>query len=69
MAEALQDAGSHQGSTFYEHEGFAAAVRGEGQVAVTVEDGLKAVVLGMAAQVSAREGRRVEIVDSGWSYR
>ena len=33
-----------------------AAVRGEGPVEVTADDGRKAALMGMAAQASARDG-------------
>jgi predicted dehydrogenase len=59
-AEAMA-AGSHHGSTFYEHLGFRRAILGEGPIEVSVEDGLKAVAMGMAAELSAREKRAVEI--------
>jgi myo-inositol 2-dehydrogenase / D-chiro-inositol 1-dehydrogenase len=56
---ALLAAGDHNGSTFYQHKRFCAAVRGEGPVEVTLDDGWRAVVMGMAAQVSARDGAAV----------
>ena len=57
----LLDAGDHNGSTFYQHEGFLALVRGERDVAeVSFEDGLKAVAMGMAAQHSAATGQVVD---------
>lgn len=52
----LLTAGDHNGSTFYQHQRFCAAVRGEGQVEVTLDDGWKAVAMGMAAQLSANQG-------------
>ena len=56
----LLDAGDHNGSTFYQHEGFLALVRGERDVAdVTLDDGLRAVAMGMAAQESAATGQSV----------
>lgn len=54
-------AGAHHGSTYYEHLGFRRAILEGGPVEVTVEDGLKAVAMGMAAELSAREKRVVEI--------
>ena len=54
-------AGDHNGSTYYQHAKFNAVVRGEGQVEVTLRDGAMAVLMGMAAQESARTGRAVEI--------
>ena len=62
---ALQ-AGSHHGSTFYEHQKFNAAVRGEGPVEVTAEDGLRAVAIGAAAEISAREHRVVAMAELGF---
>ena len=64
--QAALDAGSHHGSTFYEHQRFNAAVRGEGPVEVTARDGLMAVAIGMAAEISAREKRVVEMVELGF---
>jgi myo-inositol 2-dehydrogenase / D-chiro-inositol 1-dehydrogenase len=59
-------AGSHHGSTFYEHQRFNAAVRGEGPVEVTARDGLMAVAIGTAAEISAREKRVVEMSELGF---
>jgi myo-inositol 2-dehydrogenase / D-chiro-inositol 1-dehydrogenase len=47
--------GDHNGSTFYQRQRFCAAVRGEGQVEVRLDDGWKAVAMGMAAQLSANQ--------------
>lgn len=52
----LLAAGDHNGSTFYQHQRFCTAVRGEGPVEVTAEDGRQAVLMGMAAQASAAGG-------------
>ncbi|MGM9471342.1 Gfo/Idh/MocA family protein [Pseudarthrobacter sp. YS3] len=54
-------AGGHHGSTYYEHLGFRNAVLGAGRVEVTVQDGLRAVRMGLAAEQSAREGKAVEL--------
>ena len=64
--EAALKAGSHHGATFYEHQKFIAAVRGEGTVEVTAEDGLRAVAIGIAAEMSARERRVVEMTELGF---
>jgi myo-inositol 2-dehydrogenase / D-chiro-inositol 1-dehydrogenase len=64
--QAALDAGSHHGSTFYEHQRFNAAVRGEGAVEVTARDGLMAVAIGTAAEISAREKRVVEMSELGF---
>jgi myo-inositol 2-dehydrogenase/D-chiro-inositol 1-dehydrogenase len=60
------DAGSHHGSTFYQHQRFIAAVRGEGPVEVTARDGLMAVAIGTAAEISARTKRVVEMAELGF---
>jgi myo-inositol 2-dehydrogenase/D-chiro-inositol 1-dehydrogenase len=53
---ALLAAGDHNGSTFYQQQRFVEVVRGAGKVEVSLDDGWKAVAMGMAAQRSAREG-------------
>ncbi|GGE11875.1 oxidoreductase [Polymorphobacter glacialis] len=58
-------AGHHHGSTFYQHRAFTAAVRGEGPVIVTADDGLRAAAMGLAAEISAREHRVVEMSELG----
>ena len=63
---AALNAGSHHGSTFYEHQRFNAAVRGEGPVEVTARDGLMAVAIGTAAEISAREHRVVTMSELGF---
>lgn len=63
--ETALKAGSHHGSTFYEHQKFNAAVRGAGPVEVTAQDGFAAVAIGAAAEVSARERRVVEMAEFG----
>ncbi|WP_375251107.1 Gfo/Idh/MocA family protein [Sphingomonas sp.] len=64
--ETALKAGSHHGSTFYEHQRFNAAVRGVGDVEVTAHDGLMAVAIGTAAEISAREKRVVEMSELGF---
>jgi len=63
--ETALNAGSHHGSTFYEHQKFNAAVRGEGPVEVTARDGMMAVAIGAAAELSAREKRVVTMEEMG----
>lgn len=60
----LLAAGDHNGSTFYQHQGFLAVVRGEKSAPeVTVHDGSMAVLMGMAAQELARTGQAVLLKD------
>ncbi|WP_171982445.1 Gfo/Idh/MocA family protein [Sphingomonas sp. LM7] len=61
--EVAMAAGSHHGATFHQHEAFARAVRGDGPVEVTALDGLRAVAIGTAAEISARERRVVTLAE------
>ncbi len=57
----LLEAGDHNGSTYYQHQRFAALVRGEAQAPeVSLNDGWAAVAMGLAAQESARTGQSVD---------
>lgn len=53
--------GFHHGSSFLEHLGFTEAIRTQTREAVTVEDGLWSVAVGVAAHRSIDEGRFVEM--------
>lgn len=53
----------HYGATYYQHLAFLRAVRGEGPVEVTAQDGHRAVVIGAAAELSACEHRAVDIAE------
>jgi myo-inositol 2-dehydrogenase / D-chiro-inositol 1-dehydrogenase len=63
---AALDAGTHHGSIYYQHQAFLAAARGEGPVLVTADDGLRAVAIGIAAEISAREKTVVEMSQLGF---
>lgn len=54
-------AGAHHGSTFYEHLGFRKVVLGEGEVEVTLRDGIQSIRMGLAAELSVKQGRAIEI--------
>jgi predicted dehydrogenase len=58
-------AGDHHGSTYYQHMGFNRVVREGGEVAVTIEDGLKSVRIGLAAERSIREGAAIPLWGAG----
>ena len=58
---ALLDAGDHNGSTFYQHRRFLDVVQSGGRVEVTLEDGARAVAMGLAAQRSAETGEAVRL--------
>jgi predicted dehydrogenase len=58
---ALLAAGDHNGSTFFQHQGFARLVRGLQDPEVNLSDGWWAVAMGMAAQESAVRGQAVAL--------
>jgi predicted dehydrogenase len=64
--DAVLEAGTHHGSIYYQHAAFRSAARGDGPVQVTAEDGLRAVAIGTAAEISAREKRVVEMAELGF---
>lgn len=64
----ILNAGDHNGSTYYQHSKFYKAVTEGAEVEVSVEDGLRAVVIGMAAQESIRLGQVVTITNNGFGY-
>ncbi|WP_221585528.1 Gfo/Idh/MocA family protein [Microbacterium sp. G2-8] len=57
----LEAAGGHYGSTFFEHQRFQEVVRGAADVEVTLEDGLRAVLMGIAAERSAATHQPVDL--------
>jgi predicted dehydrogenase len=64
---ALLAAGDHNGSTFYQHRGFANAARDLQPPDVGLVDGWWAVAMGMAAQESARTGQSVDFRDLAYT--
>jgi len=65
----LLAAGDHNGSTFYQHQGFAAVVRGQGVPQVGLRDGWWAVAMGVAAQQSALSGQSVDMTTVSYAPR
>ena len=63
----LLDAGDHNGATYYQHQKFLAVLQGRQSVEVSLTDGLKAVVIGLAAEHSARTGERIDLTQGPWS--
>lgn len=59
--ETALRAGTHHGASYFQHQAFLRAVLHGGPVEVTAEDGYWAVVMGMAAEISAKEKRAVAI--------
>lgn len=54
-------AGDHHGSTFFQHRKFLDMVRHGGTPEVTLEDGMRAVMIGQAAEESARTGSAIAL--------
>ena len=63
VESAALDAGSHHGATYYQLEAFLAALREGGPPQVSATDGLLAVAMGVAAEISARENRVVRMAE------
>ncbi|PZX45712.1 hypothetical protein LY56_01737 [Roseinatronobacter thiooxidans] len=61
----LLEAGDHNGSTFYQHDHFAKAVRARGMVEVGLSDGIWAVQMGLAAQQAVRTRKVVHLDAEG----
>ena len=59
--ETLLKAGDHHGSTFFQHEKFLSVVNGTGKVEVTLNDGRRAVEMGLAAQEAAKRHCVIEL--------
>ncbi|CZF86232.1 Gfo/Idh/MocA family protein [Grimontia marina] len=64
----LLEAGDHNGSTFYQHQKFQRTVLGEQEVEVSLEDGLKAVVIGLAAQEAIRLNQVITLTNNGLGF-
>jgi myo-inositol 2-dehydrogenase / D-chiro-inositol 1-dehydrogenase len=56
-------AGTHFGATYFQHRAFIKAIRSGGAAQVTAADGYRAVAIGAAAELSAREKRVVEMAE------
>jgi predicted dehydrogenase len=54
--------GHHNGATFFQHERFRRMIQEGGQPEVSVEDGLRAVVMGDAAERSVRERMPIDLL-------
>ena len=59
--KTILKAGHHYGSTFYEHKAFINAIKNNSLPEVSLNDGLIAVAIGEAAELSIKENRVVLI--------
>jgi myo-inositol 2-dehydrogenase/D-chiro-inositol 1-dehydrogenase len=57
----LLEAGDHNGATYYQHRRFLDAVRTGRKPEVTLDDGARAVRMGLAAQEAALTGKAVSL--------
>ena len=57
----ILEVGHHHGSTYYEHKSFINAIRNNTNPEVSLNDGLVAVAIGEAAEISIKEGRVVQM--------
>jgi predicted dehydrogenase len=57
----LLELGHHNGATFFQHERFRRMILEGGRPEVTVEDGLRAVVMGAAAERSVKERMPIDL--------
>jgi len=61
--EKIMKAGFHHGSTYFEHLYFQRAIRESSPAEVSVRDGLMAVAVGQAAELSVKTRQPVEIAE------
>ncbi|NNC92209.1 MAG: Gfo/Idh/MocA family oxidoreductase [Acidimicrobiia bacterium] len=59
--DRIQWEGGHHGGSYIEHLEFIQAIRSDSPAAVTLEDGLLSVAMGVAAQLAIEEGRVVDM--------
>jgi len=58
---AILAVGDHHGSTYFQHQKFLQMIRSNGVPEVSLEDGMKAVRIGLAAEQSAKTGAAVRL--------
>ena len=59
MDQNILNAGSHHGATYYEHKAFLKAIQNNLKAEVSLDDGMKAVAIGQASELSIKEKRVV----------
>ena len=59
--EEILKVGNHHGSTYYEHISFLDSIKNSKPAAVSLNDGLQAVAIGEAAEISIKENRIVRM--------
>ena len=61
VKKSLLEAGDHNGATFHQHSHFLNMASGKGKIQVTLLDGIRAVMMGLAAQKSIKIGEPVDL--------
>ena len=61
MDARVRHTGFHHGSSFLEHREFIDAIRENRPAAVTTQDGLMSVLIGLAGQQSIETGQAVDV--------
>lgn len=63
LPENISKTGTHSGSTYYEHLNFINAIQGRLELSVSAEEGMRAIAIGAAAELSVKTGEPVYIKD------
>ena len=61
VEEEILKIGGHFGSTWFEHLGFISMIENNLEPEVTLNDGLRAVIIGMAAEKSVKTGKHIDL--------
>ena len=59
--EDILKIGAHSGSTWFEHLGFLSMINNGSVPDVSLEDGIRAAVIGMAAEKSVKTGKEIDL--------
>jgi len=62
VKEDILKIGGHSGSTWFEHLGFLSMIEKNQEPKVNLNDGLRAVIIGMAAEKSIKTGRQIDLI-------
>jgi predicted dehydrogenase len=57
----LLELGHHNGATYFQHERFLRMIQEGGEPEITVDDGVRAVMMGAAAERSVKDGRPIDL--------
>ncbi len=57
----ILEIGGHSGSTWFEHQGFMSMIMNDQKPEISLSDGLRAVIVGVAAEKSAKTGKQIDL--------